>query len=378
MRRSLVGVVIGVLLLSACAGASTPGDSTTATASDLSPCGETLQEITQAAQAEGSLTLIAIPDDWANYRTIIDGFEADYGIRVDVILPLASSAEELEVVADTSGQTGRPDVIDIGPSFITEAVERDLVTAYKPTTWSQVPDALKDADGRWIGTYFGLLTIGTNTDLVSDVPTTWRDLEDAKYRGQVVMNEDPRRSGTGFAAVVAAALANGGSYNDITPGIDYFARLAALGNLRVEPITTDGVGAGRFPIMLDWAYNLGAAEGALAEAGPPIEIHVPRDGVFGSYYAQAITNDPEHPCAARLWMEHLLGDAAAIGRLNGLAIPARFAAIDAYNLIPPAIAEILPSSNDIYALQFPTIDQLVRMNQQLQEQWQTKVQSRLS
>lgn len=364
-------------MLSACTGADPADESTQGGGSALAPCGDTLQEITQAAQAEGSLTLIATPDDWANYRTIIDGFEADFGIGVDVVLPFASSAEELEVVTNSAGQPGRPDVIDIGPSFTTEAVERGLVSAYKPTTWSQIPDSLKDADGQWIGTYFGLLTIGANTDLVDDVPTTWQELEDPRYRGQVVINDDPRKSGTGFAAVVAAALANGGSYDDITPGIDYFARLADQGNLRVEPITPEGVVAGEFPIMLDWAYNLAPVQRQLAGVGTQIEIHVPRDGIFGSYYAQAITNDPEHPCAARLWMEHLLGDAAAIGRLNGLAIPARFAAIDAYNLIPPAIAEILPSSNDIYALQFPTADQLAVMNQQLQDQWGAKVQARL-
>lgn len=373
----LIGAVIGVLALSACAEANSADDSSTAPQSALDPCGDTLQEITQAAQAEGSLTLIATPDDWANYRTIIDGFEADFGIGVDVVLPLASSAEELEVVANSAGQPGRPDVIDIGSSFTTEAVDRSLVTAYKPTTWSQIPDSLKDADGRWIGTYFGLLTLGIDTTVVDDVPTSWAELEDPRYRGQVVVNDDPRKSGTGFAAVVAAALANGGSYDDITPGIDYFARLAALGNLRVEPITPEGAIAGKFPIMLDWAYNLAPLQRQRTEGESKIEIHVPRDGIFGAYYAQAITSDPEHPCAARLWMEHLLGDAAAIGRLNGLAIPARFAAIDAYDLIPPAIAGILPSSNDIYALQFPTEDQLARMNQQLQEQWETKVQSRL-
>lgn len=377
MWKSLAGALLGVVVLSACAGANTAEDSDEAAGAAATPCGDTLQEITQAAQAEGSLTLIATPDDWANYRTIIDGFEADFGIGVDVVLPFASSAEELEVVANSVGQLGRPDVIDIGPSFTAEAVERGLVSAYKPTTWSQIPDSLKDADGQWIGTYFGLLTIGANTDLVNDVPTTWQDLEDPRYRGQVVLNDDPRKSGTGFAAVAAAALANGGSYDDITPGIDYFARLAALGNLRVEPITPEGAIAGKFPIMLDWAYNLAPVQRQLDEVGTQVEIHVPRDGIFGSYYAQAITNDPQHPCAARLWMEHLLGDAAAIGRLNGLAIPARFAAIDAYDLIPPAIAEILPSSNDIYALQFPTADQLALMNQQLQEQWETKVQSRL-
>lgn len=369
-------VILGLaaaLTLTAC-GSATTGAQTDPSASDpRGLCGATLQELTASATAEGALTLIATPDDWANYAAIIDGFEADYDINVQVVLPFASSAEELDIVSTSGGEPGRPDVIDIGPSFIQQALEQDLVTAYQPTTWSQIPDSLKDPEGRWIGSYYGLLTIGANTELVDEIPTTWSDLADPRYQGQVVLNGDPRRSGTGFAAVVAAALANGGSYADITPGIDYFARLAQSGNLRVETITPEAVASGAVPIMLDWAYNLTTARSSLQEQGGNLAIHVPRDGIFGSYYAQAITKDPEHPCAARLWMEHLLGDAAAIARLNGLAIPARFASIDAYGLIPPATQEILPSSKDIYALQFPSTDELAMMNAQLDEQWESKV-----
>ena len=72
MRKMLIGAVIGVLALSACAGANSADDPSAAPQSALDPCGDTLQEITQAAQAEGAPTLIATPDDWANYRTIID------------------------------------------------------------------------------------------------------------------------------------------------------------------------------------------------------------------------------------------------------------------------------------------------------------------
>ena len=370
---SVVLGLVAAFTLTACAGA-TSGAQTDPIASDPRDiCGATLQELTASATSEGALTLIATPDDWANYAAIIDGFEADYGISVDVVLPYASSAEELDIISTIGSEPGRPDVIDIGPSFIQQALEQDLVTAYQPTTWSQIPDSLKDPDGRWIGSYYGLLTIGANTQLVDEIPTTWSDLLDPRYQGQVVLNGDPRRSGTGFAAVVAAALANGGSYADITPGIDYFATLAQSGNLRVETITPEAVASGDVPIMLDWAYNLTTARSSLQEQGGNLAIHVPRDGIFGSYYAQAITKDPEHPCAARLWMEHLLGDAAAIARLNGLAIPARFASIDAYGLIPPATQEILPSSKDIYALQFPSTDELATMNAQLDEQWDSKV-----
>lgn len=379
--RTIVSVgslgLVTALLLVGCADSP----STSAPASNIAEpeaiCGDSLAELVQSAQREGSLTVIATPDDWANYRTVIDGFEADYDIPVTVVEPYASSREELDFIKATQGQPGRPDVIDIGPSFISDALSRDLVSSYEPTTWSQIPDALKDAEGRWIGTYFGLITLGANSALVEEVPQSWQDLEDPKYKNQVVMNGDPRSSGTGFAAVVAAALANGGSYDDITPGIEYFGRLAQSGNLRIETITPEKVLSGDIPIMLDWAFNLTNLQRKLKEQGSELAIQVPRDGIYGSYYAQSIIKNPENPCAARLWIEHLLGDSAAIARLNGLAIPARFATIDAYGLVPQVIQDILPSSNDVYTLEFPTADQLASMSKQLDEKWDATVASRL-
>ncbi len=43
------------------------------------------------------------------------------------------------------------------------------------------------------------------------------------------INGDPRTAGAAFAGVMAASLANGGSFDDIMPGIQYFADLKATG-----------------------------------------------------------------------------------------------------------------------------------------------------
>lgn len=375
--RSAAIIVVAGVALAGCSSAETNSDP-----SALSPeqvqCGTAIRDLAESAQAEGELTLIATPREWANYGAIIDSFEADYGISVTVLDPYASSADELKAVVDMANTAGRPDVIDIGPSFVSEAIEAGLVQAYKPTTWSQIPTSLKDPDGRWIGSYFGLIAFGTNSKLVAEPATTWADLEASQYKGQVVLNGDPRESGSGFAAVIAAALANGGSYDDITPGIDYFGRLAQSGNLRIETITTEGITSGAIPIALDWAYNFTAARSQMAQSEIGYTISVPRDGVYGSYYAQSITANAEHPCAARLWMEQMLGDAGAISRLNGLAIPARLASIEAFGLVPEAVRPVLPATSEIYTFDFPTEAQLEAMSAQLDQEWDNKVTSKLA
>ena len=145
--------------------------------------------------------------------------------------PEASSAEELTAVKTLAGQADMPDSIDVGPPFALQAVDEGLWEPYKASTWDEVPETLKDPDGNWVGSYYGIMAIGTNTTLVDNPPATFADLEKPEYKGQVSLNGDPREAGAAFAAVMAASLANGGSFDDIMPGIQYFADLKASGNL---------------------------------------------------------------------------------------------------------------------------------------------------
>ena len=59
------------------------------------------------------------------------------------------------------------------------------------------------------------------------------DLLDPQYEGQVALNGNPTQAAAAFSGVWAAALANGGSLDDIGPGIDFFA--AAQGGRQLQP-----------------------------------------------------------------------------------------------------------------------------------------------
>ncbi|MBU3751205.1 MAG: hypothetical protein FGM52_12295 [Mycobacterium sp.] len=82
----------------------------------------------------------------------------------------------------------------------------------------------------WTGPYYGLISFGVNTNRVPDPTTTWADLLKPGYKGMVATNGDPRQATSPLNAVWAASLANGGSPDDIAPGIDYFGRLSRQGN----------------------------------------------------------------------------------------------------------------------------------------------------
>ena len=239
--------------------------------------------------------------------------------------PDASSADEVTAIQTLRGQPDMPDAVDVGPSFTQQMIDEGYADVYKPTVWDQIPDALKDPAGHWVAAYYGVMSIATNTTLVPDAPTTWADLKDPKYKGMVTLNGDPREAGAAFAAVMAASLANGGSFDDIMPGIEYFAGLKESGNLQTIDVNEANLLSGEVPIALDWTYNFPAVKQEMKDAGFDVQVTVPSDGVYGGFYAQSVVTESSHPCAARLWMEHIVGDDGALGYLEGGAIPARYA-----------------------------------------------------
>jgi putative spermidine/putrescine transport system substrate-binding protein len=336
-------------------------------------CGSTVEEIAAAAKEEGQVNLIALPDSWANYKGILESFRTTHGIEAPVQNPDASSADELTAVKTLRGQPDMPDALDIGPSFTEQAISEGLVEPYITTNWEEIPAALKDPEGNWVGSYYGILAIATNKTLVPNVPRSFADLKKAEYKGKVTLNGDPREAGAAFATVVAASLANGGSFDDITPGIDYFAELKKSGNLQTIDVTPAAILSGDVPIALDWTYNFPALKPELEKVGFEMDIVVPSDGLYGGFYAQSVVSDPVHPCAARLWLEHITGDDGALGYLQGGAIPARYAALEAAGLISEADKANLPTPEQIEQIQFPTQAQTDAMKAQLTEQWGPKV-----
>lgn len=386
MRKPVTAVstlAAAALLLAACSSGTASSEPTpamsetpaaqTAAAAAMDTCGSTIEEIAAKAKEEGKVNLIALPDTWANYGGILQDFRDTYGIEAVVANPDASSADELTAVTTLAGQPDKPDSIDIGPSFTAQAIAEGLVEPYKTTNWDEIPDDLKDADGNWIGSYYGILSIGTNTTLVKNAPTSFADLLKPEYKGMVTLNGDPREAGAAFAAVVAASLANGGSYDDITPGIEYFAKLKENGNLQVIDVTEAAVISGDVPIAIDWSYNFPGLAPALESAGFDFQVKTPADAPYASFYAQSVVSDPVHPCAARLWMEHITGDAGALGYIEGGAIPARLAAMQGAGVIPADLAANLPTAEQLESLTFPTQEQVDAMKAQLTEQWGSMV-----
>jgi putative spermidine/putrescine transport system substrate-binding protein len=332
-----------------------------------------LPQLIKAAQAEGALTLIAMPSTWANYGNIISAFEDEYQIPVTVVSPNATSAQELTALRLMRGQSRLPDVIEVGPAFAAQAVKQGLVVPYKPTAWDKIPDNLRDPDGMWIGTYYGLISFGVNTTKVNDPPTTWSDLNNSQYRGMAATNGDPRQANSALNAVWSSSLANGGSLDDIDPGIQFFGELSKQGIYIPLQANVANLANQQVLISLDWSFNMPGAAAVLKESGIDFSASVPSDGVMGGYYCDAITNGAPHPNAARLWMEWVTSGKGALLYLDGGAIPALYPQFVADGKVPQDVQDQFPDEQTLASLQFPTLDQTATASAEVGANWNSVV-----
>ncbi|WP_333739432.1 ABC transporter substrate-binding protein [Streptomyces sp. IBSBF 2806] len=363
---------VAVLALSACGAAPDTGTAAAAdgknaaTAASAADFGG-LDALVKAARKEGTLNAIALPRDWANYGALIDGFTKKYGIKVAVENPDAASQDEINAVTSRKGQDRAPDVLDLGSSFALSAAQQGLLAPYRVASYASVPEGQKDAQARWYNDYGGYISIGCDAKRVKVCPTTFADLLKPQYKGQVALNGNPTKSGSAFGGVYAASLASGGSFDDIQPGLDFFAKLKRNGNYTPVESTPATVEKGETPISIDWDYlNAGYAD-EFGSKGVDWKVAVPRDGQFSQYYSQAINKDAPHPAAARLWQEYLYSAEGQNLWLKGYARPVLMTAMEKAGTLDKTAAAKLPEVSGTPS--FPTEAQQSKAKTVLGQGW---------
>lgn len=330
-----------------------------------------MDALVKAAKAEGQLNVITLPPDWANYGQIITDFSKKYGITVNSANPNGSSANEITAVKQLKGQKRAPDVLDLGNSFALEAASSGLLAPYKVANWAQIPAAQKAANGDWFADYGGFVSIGYDASKITGAgPTSFADLEQPQYKGKVALNGDPTQAGAAFAAVYAAALANGGSFDNILPGIQYFAKLKKLGNFVPVTGTTATIESGQTPVLIWWDY-LQASAAVTMKGKVDYKINIPTDGHYASYYDQAISATAPHPAAARLWEEYLYSDTGQNLWLGGMARPI---------LLPNLVKAGTADKTELAALPaapatvgYPSVAQVTAAEALVQKDWASMV-----
>ncbi len=275
-----------------------------------------VKDLEKAARSEGKLASVGMPDDWANWAaTWADLKRIDAIEHVDTDM---SSAEEIAKIEAEKGNAS-VDIGDVGFEFGAIAKSRGITRAYKPSTWSQIPDWAKDADGHWALAYTGTIAFAVNKKRVSRVPHSWKELFQGNYR---VLIGEVGRSAQANAGVLAAAIALGGDEKRLQPALAQFAQNAKQHRL----ITTNPAPAlmerAEADVFVMWDFNALSYRDKIPNAAD-YEILIPSDGSVTSGYTTILNKNAPHPNAAMWAREYIFSDAGQINLAHGHARPIR-------------------------------------------------------
>ncbi len=343
-RLGLAGVAALSLLTAAACGSSS-GSSSSGSGFDWSKAtsasaGGGMTALVAAAKKEGTLNVIALPADWANYGTIIKDFTSKYGIKVNSIAPTDSSAQEVTQIQQKNGTSLAADVLDVGGSVATASTS--LFAPYEVATWSSIPAGLKQASGEYVGDYGGYMSVGYDSAKFGTI-TSLSQLLGAKFKNAVALNGDPTQANAALNGVMMASLAQGGSAGSITDGVNFFHQLKAAGNFNATQATAATIKAGTTPVVFNWDYLNTAA--VVGQPAGTWKVFIPANATLGGFYYQAINKGAPHPAAARLWEEFLFSQASVGGQnlwLAGGARPSEQVAMTSNGSINQTAAAALP------------------------------------
>lgn len=360
-KNSLLKIAsIGILSASLLAGCSS-GSTATDTKKDAASNTVSLEELTKNAKAEGVVASVGMPDSWANWKGTWDDLQMKYSIKhTDTDM---SSAEELAKF-ESEKNNATADIGDVGIAFGPLAKEKGLTLPYKTSYWNDVPAWAKDDTGDWMVGYTGTIAFITDKNNVENAPTSWKELENGKYK---VTIGDVLKANQAQFGVLAAAMANGGDEKNIQPGVDFFQKLAKQGRLVTTDPTLTSLEKGEVDVAIVWDFNgLGYRDQIDKNR---FDVVIPKEASVMSGYASVINKYAKNPNAAKLAREYIFSDEGQANLARGYARPIRT------NVKLPADAQAKLLPNDMYKNVKPVNDQKAwgQTTQQLLDLWQSQV-----
>ena len=183
------------------------------------------------------------------------------------------------------------------------AMKREgLVAPLQNPNAGDYPAEMKDKDGTWQALLLFVFTMGYNTSMVKkeDMPKTYEDLLDPKWKGKFAMNRSSSAGTYGFTGNILMTKGE-------DRGMNYLRALAkqdiALSDASARAIL-DNVIAGEYPIglmMFNHHTEISARKGAPS-------AWLPLEPVPVAYDSVGLLKNAPHPNAARLLIEWLLSE----------------------------------------------------------------------
>jgi putative spermidine/putrescine transport system substrate-binding protein len=226
-----------------------------------------------------------------------------------------------------------------------DAVSKDVVAPFKPVNFDRLPDVFRHPEGKWFTIHSLTIAFVVNTKMAKAVPQAWTDLLKPDYKNSIVYL-DPRSTGVGQVMTFAAAYANGGSVENVQPGIDYLGKLHQAGNvLRVVGTTPYAQFVkGEIPVWISYE-NDGLKAKYIDGLGDQIAVVIPKDGSVAAPYAISLVKNAPDPNAGKLWLNFIMTETGQGIFAQGFVRPS----VSGIQL-PADVADKLPTVPQVYPL----------------------------
>ena len=223
---------------------------------------------------------------------VTQGFEKKTGIKVTTVR-LGTGEAMKRIAAEKANPLA--DVFWSGDVAVLEAA-RDNFMVYDSPEAKGLPQGYVAKDKRWTAANTHLMILMVNTKLVKpeDMPKTWADLLDPKWKDKVVI-ANPQKSGSAYAQIY-------GIYK--LYGWDGLTKL--INNAKIldsSSLVYKGTAEGEFAVGITMEY---AAYRYVAGGSDAVKIVYPADGVISAPEGAAIVAGAKHAKEAKAFFDYLI------------------------------------------------------------------------
>jgi iron(III) transport system substrate-binding protein len=255
------------------------------------------QRLLEGAKREGSVTFYSnAPSD--DNKALVGAFEKKYGIKVNLY---RASSEEIRQRAMNEARARRFEVdfiLNNGPAMEALTSEKILHEVKSPHVADLIAPAVP-AHRNWVGFCLNVLVQAYNTNLVkkADLPKSYQDLLDPKWKGKLAIEADDSDWFAGLLEKLGQEQ-----------GLKLFRDIADTNGFSVRKghtLLTNLVSAGEVPMALT-VFNYTAEQ--LKKKGAPIDWFA-IEPVISMPNSIAVAAMAPRPHAAVLFFDFMLSDA---------------------------------------------------------------------
>ena len=253
----------------------------------------------QGAKKEGKLVWYGTLIVDQLMRPIKAAFEKEYPfVQVDFFRGNSERIAQ-KVIEEYQGRRYEVDIVDgtISPALVKKA---GFMQRFLSPYLAEYPPELKDPQGYWGVTNLYFMTLGYNTRMVkpNEVPKTWEDLLNPRWKGEIIWSTSRGSGAPVFIGNILAAMGR-------EKGMAYLEKLAKQSIAKSTASARallDLVIAGEYPLVIN-IFNHHAV--ISKKAGAPSEWQ-PMEPVAAPFNTVGLARNAPHSHAAMLFLDFVL------------------------------------------------------------------------